>query len=211
MTNPVHPTPFVIGLTGNIATGKSTVMQLGAARGADTIDADQVVHHVLAHDATVKAAICDAFGADLFDVDGDLDRARLGRIVFADAQALRRLEAIVHPAVRGAITRQVRESDATIMLLEAILLLEGPLHALCDQIWVTTCSAETQLYRLMTTRQMTRDDARQRIDAQAPQADKIARADVVINTEGDMDATRRQFDQAWQVVQAQAEQRATPP
>jgi dephospho-CoA kinase len=82
-------------------------------------------------------------------------------------------------------------------MLEAILLLEGPLHEFCDQIWVTTCSAETQLQRLQTYRNMPEDQARQRIAAQAPQADKIARADVVIDTNGAMDATVAQFEQAW--------------
>jgi dephospho-CoA kinase len=188
---------IVIGLTGNIATGKSAIMALAAERGARTIDADKVVHTLLATDQAVKAAIRAAFGDSIFDSDGNLVRGELGKLVFADAEALRRLEAIVHPATRQEITRQVSTSDATITVLEAILLLEGPLHELCDQIWVTTCSAETQLERLMTYRNMPEALARQRIVAQAPQADKIARADVVIDTNGAMDATVAQFEQAW--------------
>lgn len=195
----------VVGLTGNIATGKSAVMQLAAERGARTIDADKVVHEVLATDQAVKDGIRTAFGDGVFDSDGNLIRSELGKVVFADTEALRRLEALVHPAVRQEITRQVQASDATITVVEAILLLEGSLHTLCDQIWVTTCSAETQLHRLMTYRNMPEEAARQRIEAQSPQADKIARADVVIDTDGDMDATIAQFEDAWQMINTEAQ------
>ncbi len=202
MTDEGGTMKVVIGLTGNIATGKSAVMQLAAERGARTIDADKVVHQVLATDQAVQDGIRAAFGDVVFAEDGTLLRGALGRVVFADAEALRTLEALVHPAVRQEITRQVQASDATITVLEAILLLEGPLHALCDQIWVTTCSAETQLQRLMTYRNMTEEAARQRIDAQAPQADKIARADVVIDTDGDMAATVAQFEYSCEKIEA---------
>ncbi len=202
MTDEGGTMKVVIGLTGNIATGKSAVMQLAAERGARMIDADKVVHQVLATDQAVQDSIRAAFGDAVFAEDGTLLRGALGRVVFADAEALRTLEALVHPAVRQEITRQVQASDATITVLEAILLLEGPLHALCDQIWVTTCSAETQLQRLMTYRNMTEEAARQRIEAQAPQADKIARADVVIDTDGDMAATVAQFEYAWEKIEA---------
>jgi len=190
----------IIGLTGNIATGKSAVMRLAAERGALTIDADRVVHELLDGDAGIQGAVAAAFGPDVRRPDGRIDRAALGRIVFGDAAALRRLEGILHPAVRGEIARRVADADAPVVLIEAIKLLEGPLAEVCDQVWVTACSRETQLARLRVCRGMDEADAAARVDAQNPQADKIARADVVIYTDGLLRDTEAQFDASWDAL-----------
>lgn len=195
------PRPTIIGLTGNIATGKSTVMRWAAARGALVIDADKVVHRLLAADPAVQAAVREAFGDGVCTAEGAIDRAALGRVVFADAEALRRLELIVHPAVGSAVQRQIAESDATIIVIEAIKLLEGSLRALCDAIWVTTCTPEQQIERLQRYRQMSRADAERRVAAQSPQAAKIAQADVVIDTNGTLEETAAQFERAWDAME----------
>lgn len=190
----------IIGLTGNIATGKSAVMRLAAERGALTIDADRVVHELLDGDPTIQAAIAKAFGSEARRDDGRIARAALGRIVFGDADKLRMLEEILHPVVRLEIARRVGETTAAVVMIEAIKLLEGPLADACDQVWVTTCSRETQLERLRVCRGMASDAAEARVDAQTPQANKLARADVVIDTEGLLSDTQAQFDRAWSAL-----------
>jgi dephospho-CoA kinase len=190
----------IIGLTGNIATGKSAVMRLAAEQGALTIDADRVVHELLDGDATIQAAVVEAFGPDVRRVDGRIDRGVLGRIVFDNPDELRRLEQLLHPAVRGEIARRVADTKAEIVMIEAIKLLEGPLASICDQIWVTACARETQLARLRVCRGMDEATANARIDAQGAQAEKIARADRVIRTDGLMVDTQAQFEVAWDGV-----------
>lgn len=188
----------IIGLTGNIATGKSAVMRFAAERGALTIDADRVVHELLDGDTAIQEAVAAAFGPGVRRAGGRIDRAALGRLVFDDPAQLRRLEGILHPAVRAAIARRVAGSEAVVVVIEAIKLLEGPLVALCDQVWVTTCARETQLERLRVCRGMDAADAVARVDAQNPQEEKVARADVVIHTGGLLRETEAQVARAWE-------------
>lgn len=195
---------IIIGLTGNIATGKSAVMKLAAEHGALVIDADRVVHELLQRDEDIQAAVVAAFGPEVRLPDGRIDRAAVGRIVFGDEQALRRLEDILHPAVREEIARRVATSEAPIVMIEAIKLLEGPLAAVCDQVWVTTCSRATQLERLRVCRGMDDASAVARVEAQSPQEEKIGRADVVIHTDGLMSATQEQFEAAWSNLSSSA-------
>jgi len=188
----------ILGLTGNIATGKSAVMRLAAERGALTIDADKVVHELLDGDATIQAAVAETFGPEVRRADGRIDRAALGRVVFGDAGKLRQLEGLLHPATRAEIARRVAAAGAPVVMIEAIKLLEGPLATMSDRIWVTTCARATQMERLRVCRGMDEASAAARIDAQPPQADKIARADVVIHTDGLMADTQAQFEAAWE-------------
>ena len=187
----------VIGLTGNIATGKSAIMRLAADHGALTIDADRVVHDLLEGDTAIQAAVAEAFGPEVRRADGRIDRAALGRLVFGNPAALRRLEGLLHPATRAEIVRRVATADAPVVMIEAIKLLEGPLAAVCDQVWVTTCARATQLERLRVCRGLDEAAAVARVDAQSPQEEKIARADVVIDTDGLLSATEEQFMTAW--------------
>ncbi len=187
----------VIGLTGNIATGKSAIMRLAADHGALTIDADRVVHDLLDGDTAIQAAVAEAFGPEVRRADGRIDRAALGRLVFGNPAALRRLEGLLHPATRAEIVRRVATADAPVVMIEAIKLLEGPLAAVCDQVWVTTCARATQLERLRVCRGLDEAAAVARVDAQSPQEEKIARADVVIDTDGLLSATEEQFMTAW--------------
>ena len=188
---------LIVGLTGNIATGKSAVMRLAADRGALAIDADKVVHELMASDANMQAAIGVAFGPEVRRSDGRIDRQALGDIVFSDPEAMRDLEAMVHPAVRQELARRVVESNASIVFIEAIKLLESGLADACHQIWVTRCSKQRQLERLRVCRGLETQAAVERIKAQPPQEEKVARADVVIDTDGLMKDTEAQFELAW--------------
>ena len=191
----------VIGLTGNIATGKSTVARMLADLGADVIDADLVAHEVMLPGTPAHQAIIDHFGEAILAEDGTINRAALGAIVFAEPQALADLEALVHPAVKTVIQDQLSESDAPAAVVEAIKLLEAGLDRYCDAIWVTTAPREVQLQRLMGTRGLDRAQALQRIDAQPDPAIKIARADVVIDNAGVLAATRAQVERAWRAIE----------
>jgi dephospho-CoA kinase len=205
---------YLIGLTGNIACGKSTVLELLRERGAQVLDADRVTHELQAPGQPVYRAIVDAFGPGILPAPGGpIDRRALGAIVFADPAALRRLEQIVHPAVRERIMAWLASvgdgknqlptpiSQLPVAVIDAIKLLEGGWKQVCDAIWVVTCPPEQQLARLIATRGMREDEARARIAAQPPQADKVAQADVVIDNSGTLEDTRRQVDAAWQVLQ----------
>ena len=194
----------ILGLTGNIATGKSAVMRLAAAQGALTIDADKVVHEVLAQDPAVKDAIRARFGDSVFH-NGEVNRPALGAIVFGNPDALQALEQIIHPAVYRHVRQMIAGAPQRVIMIEAIKLLEGKLRPLCRQIWVTDCTRACQLERLKVCRGMEETAALARMDAQAPQLEKVAQADVVIDTNGLMRETEAQFRTAWAELPAPAE------
>lgn len=189
-----------IGITGPIGCGKSTVAKwLGERPDVVVIDADQVAREVLDPGGPALEAVVARFGADLVR-DGELDRAALGRLVFADPAALRDLEAIVHPAVRPRILRALAESDAAgavAVVIEAIKLVEGGLADACEDVWLVTCTPEVQLARLVQ-RGTSPADAKQRIAAQGDIAGRLAaKATRVIDTSGSQEDTRAAMRQAW--------------
>jgi dephospho-CoA kinase len=188
---------LLVGLTGNIGTGKSAVAAMLADLGAEVIDADKVAHEAMRAGTPAHAAVVEAFGAEIVAPGGEIDRKRLGAIVFADPAALARLEAIVHPATLEAVARRVAATKAAVVVVEAIKLIEAGMADGCDSVWVTTCRPEQQVYRLMGGRKMSRIEAQQRVRAQPPQEEKIARADVVIDTSGTLAQTRKQVREAW--------------
>ena len=196
------PDKTLVGLTGNIATGKSTVMRMAADAGALTIDADKIVHQLLDGDGELQAAVAAAFGPAVRRANGTIDRTALADIVFSNPERLRELERLVHPAVRRQIRKQIDDSDATVVFVEAIKLLEGGLAELVDQVWVTRTQRRTQIERLMVCRGMDAETAAMRVNAQPPQEAKVARADVVIDTDGTMESTREQFALAWERLPA---------
>ncbi len=193
------PKKTVIGLTGNIGVGKSTVMALLAELGAVGIDADKVAHQVMDPGQPAYEQIVARFGPQIAPDGGPIDRLRLGQIVFSDPAALADLEAIVHPAVFQAIQRRVAQASAPVVVIEAIKLLEAGLsRQLCDQVWVVTAPRGQQIQRLMRSRNLSEAEAILRIDAQPPQAEKIAQADVVIENDGSLAEVRAQVEWAWQ-------------
>jgi dephospho-CoA kinase len=187
-----------IGLTGPIGCGKSTVARwLGGRLGVAVVDADHEARLVLAPGTAEVEAVYARFGAALRRPNGELDRAELGRIVFADPVALRDLEAVVHPAVRprilGAIERAER-AGARAVVIEAIKLVEGGLAELCDEVWLVTCDPTVQRDRLVG-RGERGDDADARVAAQGDFTERLrGRTTRIVDTSGDMAATRATVD-----------------
>lgn len=194
--------PYFIGLTGNIATGKSTALAFLAGKGAHIADADKLAHRTMEPNGPAYEKVLAAFGPEIVDENGLIDRTRLGAIVFADAEALKRLEAIVHPATFELLRWDIMQSQADVVVVEAIKLLEsGNLMNLSDEVWVVTSRPETQLKRLVEERGMSEAEARRRMAAQTPQADKIAKADVVIVNDGSLEEFYAQLEAAWAQVE----------
>jgi dephospho-CoA kinase len=195
-----HPGRYLIGLTGNIACGKSTVGRLLVARGAEYVDADRLVHALMEPGTPESERIVERFGAEVRAADGRIDRARLGGIVFADPAALRDLEAILHPGVRLEIRRRMAASTAPILVVDAIKLLESGLAREMDAVWVVVCPRAEQVRRLVTERGLTEAQAETRIAAQTSQEEKARQATVVIENGGSLAETERQVEAALAAV-----------
>jgi dephospho-CoA kinase len=194
--------PYLIGLTGNIATGKSQVARILTGQGVRVLDADRIAHAVMAPGGPAHAAVVEAFGPSIVASGGTVDRSRLGAIVFRDEAALKRLEAIVHPAVLAEVDRQLAEATEPVVVVEAIKLIEAGMHRGCDEMWVVTAPRPVQIARLVAMRGLSEEEAALRVDAQPPQQEKAALADRVIVNDGTLDELRRQVEAAWTQVQA---------
>ncbi|HLZ07761.1 MAG TPA: dephospho-CoA kinase [Chloroflexota bacterium] len=186
-----------IGLTGNIACGKSTVASVLRELGAHVIDADKVAHAIMAPPGPVFRAIVHEFGRSVVAPDGSLDRRKLGGIVFSDASALRRLDAIVHSEVSATIRQEVAQATEDVVVVEAIKLIESGTLEICDAIWVVTCQPVQQIERLVGMRNLAPEDAEQRVRAQGPVSAKLAYATDVIDASGTLADTRQQVLAAW--------------
>jgi len=192
------PGKYVIGLTGNIATGKSVVRKMLEHLGGYGIDADALAHRAMAKGAPGYPLVLKTFGEWILDEEGQIDRVLLAKIAFSDPQALERLETIVHPLVAHAVDLLIRRAKQSIVVIEAIKLLESDLAAGCDTIWVVDAPADLQIARLMHKRQMSEAAARQRIAAQSPQALKLRSAKVIIRNDGSFENTWEQVQEGWQ-------------
>jgi dephospho-CoA kinase len=188
---------MLIGLTGNIATGKSEVARLLAGLGARAIDADRVAHEVMRPGGPAYGTVVRAFGPEILAGDGAIDRARLGAIVFRDADALRRLEAAVHPATIAEVDRRIDEAIEPVVVVEAIKLIEAGMHRDYDALWVVTAPRTLQIARLVASRGLTAAEAALRVDAQPPQEEKAALADRVFVNDGDLEDLRQKVEAAW--------------
>jgi len=191
------PGKYAIGLTGNIATGKSVVRRMLEHLGAYGIDADALAHRAITIDAPGYQPVIKAFGNWILTPEGQIDRSRLAQVVFASPKALERLEAIVHPLVGQAVDVLIRRSRHEVIVIEAIKLLESDLAESCDTIWTTYAPQHIQVARLVEKRNMSEKTAYQRISAQPPQDEKLVAADVVIRNHGSFEDTWRQVSQAW--------------
>lgn len=191
----------LIGLTGGIASGKSTVARRFAEHGAVVIDADALARDVVALGTPGLDAVIAEFGEGVRAADGSLDRAALGAIVFADETARRRLEAIVHPAIQEEFQRRLAAASVdnpdAIVVYDVPLLVETQSPHPYDLVVVVHAGRERQIERLLAHRGLDRDAAEARIDAQVSDADRLARADVVIDTSGSLAHTVEQVDALW--------------
>jgi dephospho-CoA kinase len=207
-----HPTLHIIGLTGNIATGKSVVAAMLADLGARVIDADVLAHEVMRSGTETCEQVVEEFGSHFLQPDGEVNRLKLGAHVFADPDALARLEDIVHPAViaeserllqqagREAASPPTGSAGQQVVALEAIKLIESGMHQRCDELWVVTCPRDQQVQRLVETRGWSVEEAELRVDAQPAQQEKVALADVVVDNSGSLEQTRAQVLRHWQRV-----------
>jgi dephospho-CoA kinase len=187
----------VIGLTGNIATGKSTVVRMLEDLGAQALDGDRIAHELMGPASPLGEAIAAAFGAQAVNPDGSINRPELGKVVFSDPARLAELEAIVWPPVLERKRAAIYEPGPDVLLLDAIKLFESGMADDCDEVWVVTSPRETQIERIIARNHVDRAEAERRIDAQPPQEEKVARADLVLDNSGSFDDLRRQVEAAW--------------
>lgn len=199
---------YVIGLTGNIATGKSVVRQMLQHLGAYTIDADGLSNQAMQPGAPAYKPVVEKFGMFILDEDKRIDRKALGNVVFSNPQALAMLESIVHPVVRQAVDTLVKRAPQRVIVIEAIKLVEGELGEWVDAVWVVDAAPNTQLTRLVNKRKMTQEEASQRMKAQNPQSEKLARADVVIKNDGNVEETWKQVQAGWEGVKQEVIRRS---
>jgi dephospho-CoA kinase len=198
-----------IGLTGGIATGKSYARLRFAAHGVATIDADALAREVVAPGTPGLAAVAARFGPQVLDGSGALDRPAMAAIVFADAEARRALEAIVHPRVRAAIDEffvAQAQAGAPLAMADIPLLFESGRAGAFDLVIVVACSPEQQIARLRARDGLGEDAARQRLAAQWPIDEKARLADIVIDTSGDFESTDRQIDDVFRQLTARSTQ-----
>lgn len=201
---------IIIGITGGIACGKTTVSELLAEKGAIPINADEIGHQLLKADSPVISELVDAFGQEILEESGDVSRKKLGAIVFNDKSARERLNTILHPLIiqrsRTLARQLVMENPSCVVLLDAPLLIEAGAYNSVDLIVVVTASPETQLQRILErsqvqNRPLSETEAQARIDAQMPVAEKVKYADVVIENEGALDELNKQVDALWEEFQ----------
>ena len=201
----------IIGLTGNIATGKSVVRRMLEHLGAYTIDADALAHRVIAKGAPGYEPVINKFGSWLLDKDDQIDRSKLGKLVFSDPEALAQLEAIIHPYVVQAVDLLVRRAKQSVVVVEAIKLLESDLRQECDAIWVTDAPQEVQVERLVRKRGFSREVALQRVRAQPSQSYKLASATIIIRNTGSYDDLWKQVNEGWKRISPKPETGPLPP
>jgi len=192
--------PRILGITGNIASGKTAVgsilLELGVKR---YIDADAVVHKLYQSGQPIALQLAKVFGSSVIASDGSVDRKALGSIVFQDAEAMRRLEAIVHPAVGVALISELAQvGPSGIAVIDAVKLLESDSGKICQSKWLIICSEEQELARLITRNALSEEEAWVRIHAQPAIAPKLALVDEVIDNSGSLEETRRQVKAAFE-------------
>lgn len=197
-----RPTMVVVGLTGGIGSGKSTVSAMLAARGATVIDADRLAREVVAPGTPGYREVVARFGPDVVAADGSLDRRLLADVVFGDPAALADLNAIVHPEVRARIEERLAElrsaaPDDGVVVLEIPLLIESGRSYGAAAVIVVDCEEDVAVRRLVEQRGMDEDDARRRMAAQVPRAERVAAADLVIDNSGSKAELEARVDRIW--------------
>ena len=194
----------VIGLTGGIGSGKSTVARLLAELGAVVMDLDTVGHEVLEKRSRAYQQVVTEFGKDILLTDGEIDRVKLGQLVFNDREALKRLNKIVHPAIDETVDKKIRvyrKQGVKAVVMEAAAMLEADRAWQADEIWVTTASEKTVLARLKARSGYSELEAETRIHAQLTNKERIKKANVIIDTNCSMDELKIRVVAEWQKLQ----------
>ena len=194
----------VIGLTGGIASGKSTVSRFLAELGAVVIDADRVGHEAFKPGTKLFDAVVAAFGRQIVTPSGDIDRNKLGKMVFGSHELLARLNQIMHPRIYDEVKAQLesnRQQGVGVVVLEAALLLEAGWTSLVDEVWVTVASESTALRRLKKRMGLSEAEALARVRSQMTVEEKLKRADVVINNDGDLTELKTKVSKLWRKLQ----------
>lgn len=190
-----------IGLTGGIATGKSTVAKLLTERGANLIDLDKIAREVVEPGQPALHAIAERFGQAVLQPDGSLDRKKLGAVVFSDLEERKALEAITHPAIRAVMKERMARYEAEepdrLVVVDVPLLFESKLESYFEQVMVVYVPRETQLRRLIERDALTPEEADKRLAAQMDIEEKKRRADILIHNTGTPEDTDRQIDRFW--------------
>jgi len=190
---------FLLGLTGGIGSGKSTVLAMFQKKGAAVIDADAIVHGLYADDKTLHSALVREFGDSAMKADGTVDKKMLAEIVFDAPRERKKLEELIHPRVRRKIKAELNQTQRSLIVVDIPLLYESRWQDEFDAVLVVNANDEIRLSRLVK-RGMTRIESRKRIDAQLPMEIKLRKADFVINNNGSIAETRKQFDRLWQRI-----------
>ncbi len=191
----------VIGLTGGIGSGKSKVSQFLAELGAVILNADEVGHEAFKPNTEIWRKVVAAFGRQILTLDGNIDRKRLGEIVFGNPESLSRLNQIMHLRMYALVKAQLeeyRQQGMRVVVLEAPLLLEAGWTSLVDEVWVTTAPEATVLKRLEERSGISQAESLTRIRSQLPSAERVRHADAVINTECDLDELKSKVTELWQ-------------
>lgn len=189
--------PWVIGVTGNIACGKTAVMNRLAELGATIVDGDLVYRDLTGPDSALVRTLAEAFGDQIVSPDGSLNRPELGKIVFSDPVALRELDHLTHPVIIAEAMRRIETASTPVVATDGVKLIESGMGDRCDEIWVVICTPETQRARLMARNGLSAAEADRRIAAQPPVAQKLASADIVIENDDSLDELRERVDAAW--------------
>jgi dephospho-CoA kinase len=194
---------YLIGLTGGIASGKSYVASLLAEHGASTIDADDVARQVVATGTTGLAEVVEAFGDEVVLATGELDRQKLGDIVFSNPERRLQLESILHPLIKIRTTELINSQTSAIVVYSVPLLVEANVDYPFDTVITVEAGADNQVERLVRSRSLSEEEARKRVSAQTTSSNREARADYVIDSSGTKEQTKQQVDIVWrQLVKA---------
>jgi dephospho-CoA kinase len=202
---------LVIGLTGGIGTGKSEVSKLLEGLGAVVIDADQIGHQAYAPGTDSWQEVVSTFGDEIVQLNGEIDRGKLGSIVFSDPSRLAKLNQIMHPRMAQMVADQIarfRDEDAEVVVVEAALLFEAGWDSLVDEVWTTDAPVETVLKRVGTRSGMSEGDVRKRIASQMDRQECLARSHVVVENSGNISSLNETVQQLWQArVQGRIDQK----
>ena len=197
----------VIGLTGGIGSGKSTVSQFLAELGAIIVDADKVGHEALKPGSEVWQQVVNEFGKSIVTAGGAIDRAKLGELVFDNSEARARLNRIMHPPMYNTVKAKLEEyrrKGVKVVVLEAPLLVEADWTLLVNEVWGTVASEATVLKRLRERSGLSEQEARARIHSQLPTEERIRHADVVIDTDGSLDELKEKVNELWLKLKARS-------